>query len=625
MMISLAMVAGFFTLALSQSRIASNISKSTKAYYAAESAIEDVAYMVNSGATVPDPYSTTINGVPLTMSFNSESDTYTAVATVGSDVVRKVSIAQPTTSGTSVSFPYVIQAGYGGLRIQDGPQIHGDVYSNGSVTGDNSSSIAGSAIVAAGYVASNRAPEVSYANEAEATVAVAPVRNITAQKYIIQSFSAPAPAQVTRVWLRMSKKNNPSVSLTIKLYSDSNGAPNTLDAYGTGTISPSNITGGATPEWYAFTLTSTSPLIEGSRYWLHIGRNDVSDKNYYNVYTNTKDAILLGAKYGQNNGNWTDVADQKTLLFKLQIGESETSYANYGVSPNTQPCENTIAKAWKFLNIPSVIKAKVLYGSGTAPSTSCAGVPATNYGSDHPMPIPFPISKAKLDEWADAIKNGGFPCTIDECGDLTNYSGIDGGDLYLPLSERRSATYIPGNMELKSSASNSVVLNLKGLLYIDGDLTLTGTDLKPCTIQLDNDNNVFDSGRSGYIIVKGRVIIDRCRIFGVNNSKVFIISLSSNNAYPAILVRPYGTVTSANGAKTHNDTPASVLYAPNGLVQVQGPYSRFAAIYGAQVLLNNSPSSTLKIEYSEALKSVVFPSVTDITQVGLSFWRETAY
>ena len=136
-------------LILSAEKISANIIKSSQAYYAAESGIEDgllrfldpnIAYSPSNtfsvgGATV----TTLINKVSTSLTIESEGDY--------SDRIRKLKIKALVSSSKS-NFYYGVQVGDGGLTMNGNSKILGNVYSNGSVLGSNSAEIHGDLYVA---------------------------------------------------------------------------------------------------------------------------------------------------------------------------------------------------------------------------------------------------------------------------------------------------------------------------------------------------------------------------------------------------------------------------------------------------------------------------------------------
>src|SRR3990167_52475 len=97
--------------------------KSKRSYFLSESGIEDAFYGANTTITV-----TTIAGGK---EIESSSDIGNIHRTI------KTSLKQ----GTGASFSYAVQVGNGGVSLENSSRIIGSIYSNGNISGKNSSEI----------------------------------------------------------------------------------------------------------------------------------------------------------------------------------------------------------------------------------------------------------------------------------------------------------------------------------------------------------------------------------------------------------------------------------------------------------------------------------------------------
>ncbi len=144
----LAIIVGFSSLSLSEARAVRTAIASAQSYYTAEAGHEDVVYRIKTARSVDGTETIHLSGTTAT----------TTVATVGSDKdifssgedrnhIRRV--RSLLTVSSAVQFFFGIQAGEGGIFLENLATIAGNVYSNGPVTGQNNNVTKGS-IVSAG-------------------------------------------------------------------------------------------------------------------------------------------------------------------------------------------------------------------------------------------------------------------------------------------------------------------------------------------------------------------------------------------------------------------------------------------------------------------------------------------
>lgn len=134
-------------LIIGQHKISASIIKSSQAYFAAESGIEDALLRLRKNMQWTNP-------LPLTIAEGSVSTTISdiiggarVIMAEGNvmERIRKVSIAyQVSTQG--VSFYYGAQVGDGGLTMSSGSEVTGNIFSNGSAVG--SGTVTDTAVVA---------------------------------------------------------------------------------------------------------------------------------------------------------------------------------------------------------------------------------------------------------------------------------------------------------------------------------------------------------------------------------------------------------------------------------------------------------------------------------------------
>lgn len=144
LLISVAMIGGFSSMAMRESHTTRINYDSKRGYFLTEAGQEDAIYRIIMGKNISATEVITLGGQSAT----------TTIATIGSqreitsrgaynNAVRAVKTA--LTGSTPIGFSYAGQIGDGGIHMQNTSRIVGNVYSNGPITGDNSPQINGSA------------------------------------------------------------------------------------------------------------------------------------------------------------------------------------------------------------------------------------------------------------------------------------------------------------------------------------------------------------------------------------------------------------------------------------------------------------------------------------------------
>ncbi len=142
--ISLAVVLSLVTTTVSSSKVARDFLSSKKSYFLAEAGAEDMVYRIATGKNYSSSETISLDGATTTVT----------VASVGSDKevtssgdanqnIRKVKTRLSNSS--QQSFHYGVQVGEGGITMDNGSKVNGNVFSNGSISGGT---VTGDAIVA---------------------------------------------------------------------------------------------------------------------------------------------------------------------------------------------------------------------------------------------------------------------------------------------------------------------------------------------------------------------------------------------------------------------------------------------------------------------------------------------
>jgi hypothetical protein len=146
--ISLAIIFGSVGPLLKDIEVNKNSINSTKSFFTAESGTEDVYYRLKNGLQVSNIETVSLNNASTTILISDINSSEKEIVSMG-DVLssnRKMKTTLNIASGTS--FNYGVQVGAGGLSLKSAASVNGNVYSNGSITGDYLNLIAGDAISA---------------------------------------------------------------------------------------------------------------------------------------------------------------------------------------------------------------------------------------------------------------------------------------------------------------------------------------------------------------------------------------------------------------------------------------------------------------------------------------------
>ena len=125
------------TLVFYGQQIATNSIKSTQAYYAAESGIEDALIRLKDNSQMSSKtYTLMVNNATTTVTIPNIVGGSRAISSEG-DVTSRIRKLQAVYSIDSqgVSFHYGAQVGAGGLTMNNGSRVVGNVFSNGNISG----------------------------------------------------------------------------------------------------------------------------------------------------------------------------------------------------------------------------------------------------------------------------------------------------------------------------------------------------------------------------------------------------------------------------------------------------------------------------------------------------------
>ena len=448
---------------------------------------------------------------------------------------------------TVVNFQFGVQAGYGGLSMDNNSQVNGNVYANGNISG--SGVITGDASVAAGSASiSDQSWEV---NNVDFLFGNTSARDDAAQSFI--------PSQtniITKVKVYLKKIGDPG-NLTVRILTDDSGQPSKT-VLASGSISASTITGS-----YAFiegAFSSNPTLIAGQKYWLMLS-SPVHSSKYYSWGLDNTDG------FASNTGKYSDKWDAGSPVWNAAGGDFNFQIIMGGtVTFISGVTVNGTARATE-------ITACTIGGDAYYQTTNTCSVAGTAYASSTPpAPQAMPISQAQITEWEAAAAAGG---TI---GDVL-LEGFDTATL--------GPVKINGNLTVK----NSSTVWIAGPIWVTGNILLENNSAFVSSIVLGNGGTTIIADDTLNPTEDGKIKLQ-------NN---FSVQSNGNPGNNLMFISNYFGVDAA--ISLLNSASSSIFYAPNGTIEMENNASPIQLTAHLIHLKNNAV-----INYQTGLQSANFSS-----------------
>jgi len=524
-------------LTMNEYTISSNIVKSSQAYFAAETGIEDAIYRIKKFLNVPASYTITVGEGSVEVSADSPSANSWVIVGNGnlSRALRKLE-ARLAINTINPEFYYGAQAGDLGIimgnnsRIEGAGGVAGNIYSNGSVDGAPGATITGDVFVASG-MAEDQAHAVY--NEDQIFGKEDPIVDIA------QSFSPSVSSTLTKISIYVKKVGTPG-SRTVRILTDVSGSPSTT-TLASGTLQSSLV--GDVYGWVDVVFASPPSLIEGDDYWIMV--DATKDKNKYWFWGKDKNQGYgngLG-KYVQDwsvsNPAWITIVGD--LNFKTFMGGQATFLEEVIVTGDAHA--NTISNSnicgdayYQTIDDPSLI----FLNNPSNPLCSDPLTPGTSTpGSTDPPLENMPISDSNINQWKQEATDGGvFP-----------------GDLIIDSDLSFGPQKIEGNLIM---TDNNRTLTVDGTIYVTGHIDISNGSTIRCSPSYGWQSCVIVADQWVHIVNNG--------IFqgsGEDESYLMILSTSDCDGTPA------EDCTDFNSAMDlHNNAEGAIFYAHNGLIYI---------------------------------------------------------
>ncbi|MEK7120472.1 MAG: choice-of-anchor R domain-containing protein, partial [Patescibacteria group bacterium] len=426
---SLILIFGISLPLLSQMRMFGGLKNSNQSFYASEGAVEDAVLKVKRGQNVLSQSSLFLNDAEVSVLVSDILGGKEITAEGDSDNhIRKVKSS--VSVGEGVTFHYGVQTGNGGFILRGNAGVVGNVYSNGSITGDNGAYISASAVSAnSSALSSNQTNNIPTTPTGGIIFGQTSVAEDIAQSFIV-SENGP----INKVRLNLRKTSTPG-NITVRIMSDSNDSPSSTTLTSV-TLGASLVT---TQFGFVEVVFPTNPeLTTGTNYWLVLDVSNNSNR-YYEWAKNTDYTSGL-LKNGRVGSSWGVVSPSADGYFEIYLGGLLGSIDNVDVG------QSGVGDAWAHTVNNSSVAGNLYCQTGTGNNKSCDDTTQPD-----PSATAFPISDANIAEWKDWALVGG---TIS--GD---YSVDD-----------TSATLGPKKINGNLTVSNGGRLDVTGTLWVTGNI-----------------------------------------------------------------------------------------------------------------------------------------------------------
>ena len=573
---SLIVIGGISFPIVKEIQAVGEFTRSKQSYYLAEAGLEDAAYRIRKGKQIDIEETVTLSESSAITTISDISSSEKQIIAVGDvdDRIRIVSTNLSTAIG--ISFFYGVQAGEGGIEMDENSSIQGtggsvgNVYSNGPIIGSNGATITGDTIVAGGLEEDNQARSL-VCNQDQIVGQADP------QIDFAQSFTPGDSQPLAKVSLYIKKVGNPA-DRDVRIVADNGGVPDN-DYLTKGKLKSSLV--GSEYGWIDITFSNPTMLVQGQTYWIVLDANRSS--NRYWIWC--KDSNQgYGNGVGMYSEDWDD--DPWTLIigdltFRTFLGVGATSIDNVNVGGTAKA--NTITN--------STIGGDAYYQTITSSTVTGTSYP----GSTDPPVSSMPISDANITDWKNDAGCGVQPA-VPPCLYIGNYSVT--ADVSLgPLT-------ITGDLLMQN---NNMTLTVEGTIFVEGNLDVENGSTIQCAASFGTDSCIVLT--DGWIHIKNNGTF---RGSGTAGSYIMMLSTLACTGSSGT------NCTDHTGSMDlHNNASGAIFYATNGQINLHNGVNA-TEVTGYKIRLDN----TATITYEQGLINSNFSSGPSGSW-GISSWLET--
>ncbi|GMU73863.1 MAG: hypothetical protein AMXMBFR44_0620 [Candidatus Campbellbacteria bacterium] len=484
-----------------------------RAYFLAESLVEDLVFRAKLGMDVDPTEQLVIDGyiAESVETTNPSGRTYTATANYDGRI-RKIQSSLNIGEGTT--FNYGVQTGNGGFFLANNAGVAGNVYSNGDIIGSNGAFISGTAIAAnSAALFSDQENGTPLPPASELSFGVT-----SATQDMAQSFQVSTTSPVNKVRVYLKKTGSPG-NLNVRITTDNGGKP-AANSLTTQTLPASQVSG--VYGWVDVVFSNNPELTSGTTYWLVLDGSTSATK-YYTIGSNTAYGSGTG-KTGAYGGTWNDTtpADQD-IYFSIYLGGLTATLNNVIVG------ENGIGSAHAHTVTNTTVAGELYCQNGSGNNKPC------DTSLPDPSPVGFPVSESNIAQWkADA-----------EAGGTWN------GDYNITATTTLGPIKITGDLIMDNQAE----MTMEGTIWVEGDIYFRNGTI----VRLDPAY-----GRnSGIIIADGPIEFDNSGEFeGTGQTGSYILVLTTSDCPTS------ASCGSDSAIETNNGTGGALLNAQKGTIAI---------------------------------------------------------
>src|SRR3989344_45639 len=497
-----------------------NIERTKQSYSTAESGIEDALYRLKNNMDIGTSETITLGNTTATSAITDIDDSQKSVASTAITNFNNRSLSVVLKQSEGVSFFYGMQAGTGGVTMNNSAGIIGNLYSNGPIVVNNSGYVTGSATSANGDSAT---VDQTFGSGTPATNNT--FGNGTSTEDMAQSFRLTNTNYLSSAQVYIKKVGSPS-NATVTIRTDNSSKPSgTIKA--TGTLSSSLVS--TNYGWVNITFTTNPQLTASTTYWLTIDASR-SASNYFVVGGDTGYANGT-AKIGRvSSSTWNQLGTNTDLFFSISTGGAFGSISGLTVG------SAGVGNAYSHTVTDSTVAGTIYCQTGSGNNKSC------NTTLADPVTQNFPISDQNIEDWKEMALAGGTSSGISLSGSQTQSIG-------------------PKKINGSISLSNSAVLTVTGVLWVTGNISISNNTIIKLASSFGSDG--------GIIIVDGTISTNNSAVFnGSGTAGSYLMAISTNTGSSAIalnnsagsviLIAPYGGITMNNSAGAKQVTAKSI-------------------------------------------------------------------
>lgn len=587
LIISVSVIASVVVPTANQVKSVRELMRSKAGYIAADAVNADGFYRLRLGQTLPGTLTLPFTAVSASAVVTTGGGATEIKATGSSGVATRFAKTVFNQSET-IGLPYALQIGTGGMIINGGSTVIGDVYSNGNIVSDGSGSISGSATaadtspsfvdVSNGY--NNGTPPLSYNFS---------YTNSTVD--LMQSFRVTATVPVTAARIYVKKVGSPA-NFTLRIVpSGSNGLPSAT-SLATGNVSASTVTTSFT--YVTVPLSPSVSLTPGETYWLIFdspGAASVKKNQKYYVAAAANNVYSQGLLYTGSyiSGPTTSVSPSTAdVYFHIYLGGLPTSISGAGQYNRINIGTNGSGFAWSS-SVSSASVGGPIYCQSGSYLYNLSGVSQTcNTSRPNPTYLESPITDTMINDWKNTA------AAVVQSGDVS----IGGG-----VSTTTGPKKIVGNLTVSGGST----------LYLSGPVWVTGT------INLEGGGKIRVPSSAG---ADGAVIIADGRMFtsgggeflGSGTTGSYLMAITTSSCSGACSGDGHGNAIDVEGG-----SGSVILVALNGKVGMYG--GAVANNVMAQQLYMEGGSDVI---YDSTLSSIGLVGTGGSSSADIQSWEEVS-